>query len=276
MTQNNRLSNREWEVVELLLQGKSNKLIAGALGISVRTVEFHLKNIYTKFQVSSRVELILILGNATGKAEIKELGSSTVDSSVKSAENKDTPKPRKDWAASFRDAISIIGKELQMKNLLNSKHVLTGVIAALMAGFLWVALLRRFGHVSLEAILPWLPPLIVLLAIIGFSVGLTGKRNGNSLLNIFFSALIGTGLGSFVMLPLVAIVVYPLAKLAEWLGLVNRAAISNDIASALLYVAMMVIWLIVGTAVGAMLLFITVKRQKQADIQGHVPEHGLQ
>jgi len=49
MTQNNRLSNREWEVVELLLQGKSNKLIAGALGISVRTVEFHLKNIYTKF-----------------------------------------------------------------------------------------------------------------------------------------------------------------------------------------------------------------------------------
>jgi DNA-binding NarL/FixJ family response regulator len=35
------LSRREWEVAELLLQGKSNKLIALSLGISERTVEFH-------------------------------------------------------------------------------------------------------------------------------------------------------------------------------------------------------------------------------------------
>ena len=55
MAQFNKLSNREWEVAKLLLQGKSNKLIASALGISDRTVEFHLKNIYAKFQVSSRI-----------------------------------------------------------------------------------------------------------------------------------------------------------------------------------------------------------------------------
>ena len=89
MTQLNKLSNREREVAELLLQGKSNKLIASSLGISVRTVEFHLKNIYAKFQVSSRIELILKLGNATGKFETEKLGYSTVDGSRESIENRD-------------------------------------------------------------------------------------------------------------------------------------------------------------------------------------------
>jgi DNA-binding CsgD family transcriptional regulator len=56
MKQINLLSKREKEVVELLLQGKSNKLIALSLGISNRTVEFHLKNVYAKFQVNSRIE----------------------------------------------------------------------------------------------------------------------------------------------------------------------------------------------------------------------------
>ena len=48
MAQSNKLSNREQEVVKLLLEGKSNKLIASALSISDRTVEFHLRNIYEK------------------------------------------------------------------------------------------------------------------------------------------------------------------------------------------------------------------------------------
>ena len=61
MAQNNRLSDREWEVVKLLQEGKSNKLIASALHITESTVEFHLKNIYTKFQVGSRMELLIKL-----------------------------------------------------------------------------------------------------------------------------------------------------------------------------------------------------------------------
>jgi DNA-binding CsgD family transcriptional regulator len=69
------LSQREEEVVELLLQGKSNKQIAAALHIAERTVEFHLKNIYAKFKVSSRVELILALGKSTGDFSEKPVES---------------------------------------------------------------------------------------------------------------------------------------------------------------------------------------------------------
>src|SRR5512141_2917200 len=103
-----RLSKREWEVVELLLQGKSNKLIALSLGISERTVEFHLKNVYAKFQVSSRIELILKLGHATGAAKIEELGYSTVDRQGESTENRDEFNSQMDWT-SFKRAVSIIG-----------------------------------------------------------------------------------------------------------------------------------------------------------------------
>jgi len=51
----------------LLLQGKSNKQIALALGVTVRTVEFHLGNIYTKVSVKSRSEAILLLTKETPK-----------------------------------------------------------------------------------------------------------------------------------------------------------------------------------------------------------------
>lgn len=101
MAQISQLTNREWEVVKLLLQGKSNKLIASSLGISDRTVEFHLKNIYAKHHVNSRVELILKLGNTTGKVEIEKLGYSTVDSMGKTAENRDKFDSRMNWTKSL-------------------------------------------------------------------------------------------------------------------------------------------------------------------------------
>jgi DNA-binding CsgD family transcriptional regulator len=113
------LSKRESEVFGLVLQGKSNKQIAFALDISVRTVEFHLKNIYAKFQVSSRIELILKLGHATGGTRIGEPGYSTVDRRGKDTENRDRLDPRMDWPT-FRGAVSIIGKELIMKAILKN------------------------------------------------------------------------------------------------------------------------------------------------------------
>ena len=60
-----RFSEREQQVIELLVQGKSNKQIALALGISQRTVEFHLSNIYAKLGVTSRTEAALQLSSAS-------------------------------------------------------------------------------------------------------------------------------------------------------------------------------------------------------------------
>ncbi len=275
MSQFDKLSNREWQVVKLLLQGKSNKLIASSLGISIRTVEFHLKNIYAKFQVSSRIELVLKLGNTTGNAEIEKLGYSTVDKAGRNAENRDTLNSGTNRVASFRDTVSTIGKELEMKNLLNTMHVPVGVVAALFTGFVWVALLRRFGHMSLDAIKPWIVPLVIVLTLIGLTIGLLGKRNGNSSVKVIFSTLFGTGFGAFAMLPLVGFVVYPFVKFLEWLGLVDRSIISNDVSSVLVYVIMLIAWLIVGIAIGAMLLHITIGKSQHTDIQRRVSEHSM-
>lgn len=111
------LSKREGEVLRLVLQGKSNKQIALSLRISVSTVEFHLKNIYAKFQVSSRIELILKLGQATGGAKNEELGYSTVDWRGENTENGGESNPKMDWTT-FSGAVSIIGKEFIMKAIL--------------------------------------------------------------------------------------------------------------------------------------------------------------
>jgi len=139
MAQFYKLSNREWEVTKLLLQGKSNKLIALSLGISERTVEFHLKNIYAKFQVSSRIELILKLGNTTGESEIEKLGFSTVASVRKSIENRDRLNSWTGWATSFRDTVSIIGKELEMKKFLNLNNVFVLTASLLLLFINWLA-----------------------------------------------------------------------------------------------------------------------------------------
>ena len=53
------LSEREREVVDLLVKGQTNKDIAQALFLSVRTVEAHLRSIYAKLGVRSRTEAVL-------------------------------------------------------------------------------------------------------------------------------------------------------------------------------------------------------------------------
>lgn len=55
------LSNREREVMQLVLAGKLNKLIADELGIAMRTVEVHRSRIFEKMGVRSAVELARIL-----------------------------------------------------------------------------------------------------------------------------------------------------------------------------------------------------------------------
>jgi DNA-binding NarL/FixJ family response regulator len=48
------LTAREVEVLRLVAAGKSNKEVADALALSVKTVERHVGNILTKLDVSSR------------------------------------------------------------------------------------------------------------------------------------------------------------------------------------------------------------------------------
>ena len=60
------LTIREQEVLQLILSGKSNREIAGALFISESTVKTHVRNIFSKYDVGSRAELIsTVLKNQT-------------------------------------------------------------------------------------------------------------------------------------------------------------------------------------------------------------------
>lgn len=61
------LTGREEEVLALILSGKSNREIAQALFISESTVKTHVSNIFSKYDVGSRAELIsTLLKNQSG------------------------------------------------------------------------------------------------------------------------------------------------------------------------------------------------------------------
>ena len=53
------LTEREMEVLKMVTRGSSNKDIADALCLSVRTVQGHLANIFNKLRVSSRTEAVV-------------------------------------------------------------------------------------------------------------------------------------------------------------------------------------------------------------------------
>ncbi|EXI68277.1 MAG TPA: response regulator [Candidatus Accumulibacter phosphatis] len=57
----NRLTTREQQVMELILAGKLNKVIADELQISMRTVEVHRANLFEKMGVRTAVELAQLL-----------------------------------------------------------------------------------------------------------------------------------------------------------------------------------------------------------------------
>lgn len=54
------LTSREREVLELLVGGKTNPEIAAALTISTATARFHVSNILSKLEVSSRTEAVAV------------------------------------------------------------------------------------------------------------------------------------------------------------------------------------------------------------------------
>ena len=88
----NLLSDREIEVLQLVGQGKSNKEIAVDLNISVNTVKVHIGNIFQKINVTSRTEATLF---AIEHGIIKSPGNQTIEEEqeLPSAESQETKTP---------------------------------------------------------------------------------------------------------------------------------------------------------------------------------------
>jgi DNA-binding CsgD family transcriptional regulator len=53
------LTDRELEVLEHVAAGARNREIAAILNVSIKTVEFHLRNILSKLGVRSRTEAVV-------------------------------------------------------------------------------------------------------------------------------------------------------------------------------------------------------------------------
>ena len=62
-----KISNREGEIMRLLLAGKSNKDIEEELFISIKTVKNHIFHIYQKLKVKNRIQFINLIRNFPGK-----------------------------------------------------------------------------------------------------------------------------------------------------------------------------------------------------------------
>ena len=58
------LTNREMEMLTMVLQGATNKEIADSSRISERTVKTHLYRVYRKLRVKSRTKAIALLSHA--------------------------------------------------------------------------------------------------------------------------------------------------------------------------------------------------------------------
>jgi two-component system response regulator FixJ len=64
-----RLSSGEHDVLELMLDGKVNKLVAARLGIALRTVENRRKQIFTKLGTRGFAEIVRMVQHATASDE---------------------------------------------------------------------------------------------------------------------------------------------------------------------------------------------------------------
>ncbi|MGO4889633.1 response regulator transcription factor [Anaerobacillus sp. MEB173] len=60
---NNELTKREQEIIELVKEGLTNKEIASSLHVSENTIKKHLQHIYRKMNVSNRTSLCYVLAN---------------------------------------------------------------------------------------------------------------------------------------------------------------------------------------------------------------------
>jgi DNA-binding NarL/FixJ family response regulator len=52
------LTQRQQDVVDLVVRGRTNRAIADQLGVSPKTVEKHVADVFVRWQVSSRTALV--------------------------------------------------------------------------------------------------------------------------------------------------------------------------------------------------------------------------
>lgn len=57
----NKITNREFEIIELISAGKSNAEIAEACFLSINTVKYHIKQIFSRLKIKSRMELLSLI-----------------------------------------------------------------------------------------------------------------------------------------------------------------------------------------------------------------------
>ncbi|RYG87119.1 MAG: response regulator transcription factor [Alphaproteobacteria bacterium] len=60
------LSQREVEIVDLLMKGRSNKEIARELGLTEKTIKHYMTNLMTKLKVRNRLEVVIAMQSGTG------------------------------------------------------------------------------------------------------------------------------------------------------------------------------------------------------------------
>ena len=69
------LTPRELEILQLVIAGKTNRVISNEIYISEKTVEFHLDHIYTKIGARTRLMAVLWALQQGILAETREIPS---------------------------------------------------------------------------------------------------------------------------------------------------------------------------------------------------------
>jgi two-component system nitrate/nitrite response regulator NarP len=61
------LTAREQELLQALVSGASNQVLADRFGVSLHTVKFHLKNVYAKLEVANRAQAVAYFMSNRGR-----------------------------------------------------------------------------------------------------------------------------------------------------------------------------------------------------------------
>lgn len=224
------------------------------LNISERTVEFHLKNIYTKFKTTSRVELILKLGKLTGGLDAEKLGQSTVARRAKIAENRAKLDQTFGWAK------AIFGKEIAMKPI-GFHYLLGSMLAALLIAGLWVVGMIITANLDAKDFRGFLIPFLLLFALTGWVVGRIGAHRIRSLHSVIVGTMLATGVSPLLVIPLMRYAVVPAGRILVDVGLLDLTTMSAKTASDLAAGVMLGLWFGLSVLFGTLLQHIPIQMQ---------------